>query len=149
MPTREQLIVAEARSWVRTPFRHQGRVKGKGVDCIGLVKAAMVASRTMDAGVAADIEHDFRGYSRLPDGKSLPTVLARVADRVAWPARRPGDIILFFWEANKPQHVAVLTAVEPAYMVHAYALARRCGEQRINSEWWPRLYGLYRMREAC
>ena len=148
MEAREQRIVAEARSWVRTPFCHQGRVKGKGVDCIGLVKAAMVASETMPNDEAAAIEHDFRGYSRLPDGKSLPEVLRRVADQVAWPERRPGDIVLFVWEQNKPQHVAVLTGVDPAYMVHAHARARKCGEQRVDDEWLARLYGLYRMREA-
>ncbi len=27
-------IIAEARSWLRTPWRHQNRVKGAGVDCL-------------------------------------------------------------------------------------------------------------------
>jgi cell wall-associated NlpC family hydrolase len=26
-------VVAEARSWLGTPFHHQGRVKAAGVDC--------------------------------------------------------------------------------------------------------------------
>lgn len=26
-------VVAEARTWLRTPYHHQGRVKGVGVDC--------------------------------------------------------------------------------------------------------------------
>ena len=30
-------IVAEARTWLDTPYLHQGRRKGHGVDCLGLV----------------------------------------------------------------------------------------------------------------
>ncbi len=37
MPTRDE-IVAYARSLERTPFRHQGRVPGVGLDCAGLVE---------------------------------------------------------------------------------------------------------------
>lgn len=31
-------IVAEARSWIGTPYHHQGSVKGVGCDCLGLVR---------------------------------------------------------------------------------------------------------------
>ena len=30
---KRQQIVAEVKSWILTPFHHQGRVKGAGVDC--------------------------------------------------------------------------------------------------------------------
>jgi hypothetical protein len=36
-PVRPEALVAEARRWLGTPFRHQGRIRGEGVDCIGLV----------------------------------------------------------------------------------------------------------------
>jgi NlpC/P60 family putative phage cell wall peptidase len=32
------LIVAEARSWIGTPYRHQASLKGVGCDCLGLVR---------------------------------------------------------------------------------------------------------------
>ena len=31
-------IVAEARGWIGTPYRHQASLKGVGADCIGLVR---------------------------------------------------------------------------------------------------------------
>jgi NlpC/P60 family putative phage cell wall peptidase len=31
-------IVAEARSWIGTPYRHQASLKGVGCDCLGLVR---------------------------------------------------------------------------------------------------------------
>lgn len=32
-------VIAEARSWIGTPYHHKGRVKGVGVDCGGMVYA--------------------------------------------------------------------------------------------------------------
>jgi cell wall-associated NlpC family hydrolase len=34
MATRAE-IIAEARTWLKTPWRHQGRLKGIGCDCVG------------------------------------------------------------------------------------------------------------------
>jgi cell wall-associated NlpC family hydrolase len=31
-------IVAEARTWIGTPYRHQASLKGVGCDCLGLVR---------------------------------------------------------------------------------------------------------------
>jgi NlpC/P60 family putative phage cell wall peptidase len=31
-------IVAETRSWIGTPYRHQASLKGVGCDCLGLVR---------------------------------------------------------------------------------------------------------------
>lgn len=30
-------VIAEARTWLRTPYHHQGRIKGAGVDCLMLL----------------------------------------------------------------------------------------------------------------
>ncbi len=30
-------VLSEARSWLGTPYRHQGRCRGAGADCLGLV----------------------------------------------------------------------------------------------------------------
>lgn len=35
--TTRQNVVAEARTWLRTPYHHQGRIKGVGVDCAMLL----------------------------------------------------------------------------------------------------------------
>jgi NlpC/P60 family putative phage cell wall peptidase len=31
-------IIAEARSWIGTPYHHQAALKGVGCDCLGLVR---------------------------------------------------------------------------------------------------------------
>lgn len=37
MITQREAVVAEARTWLRTPYHHQGRLKGVGVDCAMLL----------------------------------------------------------------------------------------------------------------
>jgi len=44
-------VVAEARSWVGTPYHHMGEVKGAGCDCAQLIKHAFLG-----AGVVLDFE---------------------------------------------------------------------------------------------
>ena len=57
-PLQRQAVVAEARSWLRTPYLHMGRLKGVGVDCAmlpaeiyaacGLIPAQEVGFYPMD-----------------------------------------------------------------------------------------------------
>ncbi len=58
-------IVAEARMHIGTPWRHQGRLPGHGLDCAGLL---IVVARALGI-VPADF--DINGYSRWPDGTLL------------------------------------------------------------------------------
>src|SRR5688572_25297534 len=37
-PVRRDQIVAAARDWIGTPYRHQASLKGVGCDCLGLVR---------------------------------------------------------------------------------------------------------------
>ena len=37
-PLTRDAIVAEARSWIGTRYRHQASLKGVGCDCLGLVR---------------------------------------------------------------------------------------------------------------
>ncbi len=39
-----QAVVAEARTWEGTPWHHQGRVKGAGVDCLMLIAGVFEAA---------------------------------------------------------------------------------------------------------
>jgi hypothetical protein len=44
-------FIAQARTWIGTPFHHQGRLKGVGCDCLGLI-----------VGVAEDSSRIFLAY---------------------------------------------------------------------------------------
>ena len=51
---RRLAVISEARSWLRTPYHHMGRVKGGGTDCLMLL-----AEVYESAGVVAHIDVPF------------------------------------------------------------------------------------------
>lgn len=94
-------VVAEARAWIGTPYHHQARVRGVGVDCAGLVIGVARA-----LGIVPP-EMDVCGYSRRPDGTSLLAHCDCWMARVPLDALQPGDVIVIRVEAD-PQHMAIV-----------------------------------------
>lgn len=93
-------VVAAARSWIGTPFHHQARLKGVGVDCAGLIIGV-----ARELGVVAP-EFDVGGYSRVPDGLSMLRYVEEHMQPVAGEAQ-PGHVLLLRWH-QAPQHLGVL-----------------------------------------
>jgi cell wall-associated NlpC family hydrolase len=125
-------MIAAARACRGTPFHHQGRAPGIGLDCIGLV---IIAARA--AGI---VVHDRADYGRRPDGKSLENALvahgALPADAIA-----AGDVLLFRYD-GQPQHAALATGADT--MIHSFAPAGEVVETPIGDYWRRRLAGIYR-----
>lgn len=127
-------ILAEARSWLGTPFHHQGRLKGVGADCIGLVVGV-----ARGLGLAAV---DRPGYARTPDGVSLAAALDAQMRRVA--AADAGDVLLLRIR-RQPQHVGFLG--EAGTLIHAYSGADKVVETPMTDWWWQRVVAAYRFNE--
>jgi len=113
------MIIEAARAYLGVPFRHQGRTR-RGVDCVGLVVLAAT-----DAGYAIADSTDYS--HRLTDNELLNGILSH-CDSVTSP--QPGDIALFQLP-NDQQHCAVVTAIDPVYILHAYAPLRKVVEHRM------------------
>jgi NlpC/P60 family putative phage cell wall peptidase len=125
-------IVAAARSWIGTPYRHQASLKGIGCDCLGLVRGVwreVIGSEPQavpayspdwaEAGLREDLLAAARRH-----------MIARDEGMFV-----PGDVLLFRWRAHLPaKHAAI--AVGPARMVHAQEGARVC--EVAISGWWSR-----------
>jgi cell wall-associated NlpC family hydrolase len=94
-------VVAAARGWIDTPFHHQARLKGVGVDCAGLVIGI-----ARELGLVAP-DFDVTAYPRQPDGKSLLAFCDAHMQRIERAALRPGDVLVVSFDAD-PQHVGVL-----------------------------------------
>jgi cell wall-associated NlpC family hydrolase len=94
-------LVDFARSCIGTPYHHQGRLPGVGLDCVGLV---LVAAKK--AG-AVDPSFDVAGYARLPDGHSLMRHLRERLREVGQKEMKPGDVVCVAF-AKQPQHVGVV-----------------------------------------
>ncbi|MGC2200918.1 MAG: hydrolase [Stellaceae bacterium] len=85
------LVVAEAETWLRTPYHHMGRVKGGGTDCLMLLAEVYEA-----AGVLPHVEVPF-----YPADWNLHRDAERYLDGVICYAREidgppgPGDVAVF------------------------------------------------------
>jgi NlpC/P60 family putative phage cell wall peptidase len=117
--TRAQ-FVAEARSWIGTPYQHQGRLKGIACDCIGLVICTAQA-----LGLTRENPTD---YGKRPDGR-LRFALEQHVEIIPTGEARAADILLFQWNAV-PLHVAIMTDDE--HLIHAYLPNRKVVESRID-----------------
>lgn len=106
-------ILQEAKSWLRTPYHHEGNVKGAGVDCAMLLIEVYAA-----AGVCAWF--DPRPYPRQwmlhrSEEQYLQQVLG-IAQEVDEP--EPGDIVLMRY-GRTLSHSAIV--IEGTSVIHAYA----------------------------
>lgn len=99
MTTRSE-IVAEARSWLGTPWVHQHCMKGVAVDCAQMVMA--VARECAQA--PADLH--LADYGRHPDGTIERMCLAHM-DPIPQDALRPGDVVAVALD-RQPQHVGIV-----------------------------------------
>lgn len=111
-------IVAEARTWLGTPWMHQQSHKGLAVDCGQLVLAVGKACGLVPADLVVN------GYGRQPDG-SLVDLCERELVRIPQAAAQPGDVILISVDRD-PQHLGILGDYRHGGLsvIHAFSEAR-------------------------
>lgn len=138
MTTRAELI-AEARKWIGTPFRHTGR-NALGLDCAGLI---VVSARPLGL-IAADF--DVKGYERNAAGYAFVEAFraAGMIEVLPITDMREGDALVLV-ETNFPCHCALLSSRHgKPYMIHAYAPKRRTWEDPYAFDWPSRLRHVFR-----
>ena len=123
----DRQFVAAARSWIGTPWVHQGRAR-HGVDCIGLVVMA-AADCGLDVTMDATYGHTQAYWQAKP-------LLLEFCERVSG----GGEGIVALYKNTSILHVGVLT--ESNTVVHAFGPAGRVVESGLNFEplqfWRPR-----------
>jgi len=137
-------IVEEAQSYVGTPFQHQARLKGIGVDCVGLV---IEVGRTVGL-LPANYENTSYSkpqYPRKPDGTTLMRELTAHMQLINPIDARVGDVLVFWLNAKtrRPQHIAFVTNKG---MLHTYANVGRVVEHRIDDKWKRRICAAFQFR---
>lgn len=131
-------IVTEARQWLGTPFKHQGRARS-GCDCIGLIWGVAES-----LGITPDhIPEDYKGYKRTPEGGKLKAGLNQYMDKVRISQIEPGDVLLMSF-TGEPQHLAIYTGPT---IIHAYSVVKKVTEHSMNDKWKRRICGAYRYRQ--
>jgi len=137
-PTRADLI-AVAREYLGTPFHHEGRLKGIGVDCVGLLICV-----ARDLGLS---HRDVTGYPRQPSGGRLRRELHSQLTLLAIADAEPGDIVLM--ADTQERHVGLLAShpLGMSSLIHADAWRRCVIEHRLDMMWHARIVAAYRFPE--
>lgn len=125
-------IVAEALSWVGTPYQHQASLKGVGCDCLGLVRGVWRALYGTEPELAPPYTPD---WAEARGAETLAEAAARHMTAVDVAAALSGDALLFRWRANLPaKHIGILVTGDT--FVHAQqGAAVACV---ALSPWWRR-----------
>jgi NlpC/P60 family putative phage cell wall peptidase len=131
-PLTRAAIVAEARAWIDTPYRHQASLKGVGCDCLGLVRGVW---RAMLGDEPALVPPYSRDWAEASGAETLARAARTHMIEIVPAEFAPGDVLLFRYAPRYPaKHAAIVTA--PALMVHAHDGAA-VAEVAI-APWWRR-----------
>lgn len=112
-------VVAEARSWIGTPYLHQASVKGAGTDCLGLLRGVWRALQGPEPEAVPAYTADWAE----PDHRE---VLLEAAARLLRPkphdAAEPGDVLVFRMRAGSiAKHLGIQSETGPTpRFIHAY-----------------------------
>ncbi|GJD59659.1 NlpC/P60 family protein [Methylobacterium dankookense] len=140
-----EAVVAEARAWLGTPYRHQASLIGIGCDCLGLVRGVWRGLHG-DEPEAAPPYSGTWAESAPPGRDPLMEAAYRHLVPVDGPlvsyAAEPGDVLLFAFRAHLPaRHCAIAT--EAGAMIHAHD--RAAVAEVALTRWWRRhLVGAFR-----
>jgi NlpC/P60 family putative phage cell wall peptidase len=138
-------VLAIARTFLGTPYRHQGATKGAGCDCLGLIRGVW---REL-YGAEAEAPPPYR-----PDWAEVCAAEPMLEAARRWLAERPvdaaapGDVLLFRMSpAAAIKHCAILSAAPTPHdphprMIHAY-WGRAVVESWVGPWWRRRLVGAF------
>ncbi len=132
-------VVAEARRWIGTPYRHQASVRGVGCDCLGFVRGvwrARYGSEPEDVPAYTPDWSEPEGLERMLEG----------AGRHLIPApNRPvqaGDVLVFRMRARSvAKHIGIATG--PDGFIHAYS-GKGVVASPLSSAWAAHIAGVFR-----
>lgn len=127
-----QALVAEARAWLGTPYRHQAALRGVGCDCLGLVRGVWRAVHGAEPEPVPAYTPD---WAEASGRETMAEAAARHMAAVAVADILPGDVLLFRWRPVLPaKHAGILVA--PGRFVHAQQGA--VVTEATLSPWWAR-----------
>jgi len=129
--------LAEARTWIGTPYHHQASVKGVGADCLGLLRGVWRNLYGDEPEVMPAYTPDWsetRGVELLQQGAARHLLQKSLTDAA------PGDVLLFRMKgAAVAKHLGLQSATgATSKFIHAYS---RHGviENHLSAAWARRV----------
>lgn len=130
-------IIAHARTWVDTPYRHQGRVKGKAIDCIGMVWGVWNDLGLPAITIPANYTESPRGDMVLRNADAHLVAVDR--------PMAPGDVVVLWgFSRDEPQHFAIVGEYGSRLtMIHAFSKRGKVVEHGWEPFWQKRFVRAY------
>ena len=126
-------LLSVARGYLGTPFHHQGRVKGVGVDCAGFLVCI-----AKDLGYPVE---DLGVYDHDPDPVVLRKYLEKQLVIEFMTNRTIGNIVLMdLGNSRWGHHLGLLTDIG---IIHALASARKVVETTLDQQLDRSIVGVY------
>jgi cell wall-associated NlpC family hydrolase len=134
-------VIRVARSWLGTPYRHMGRERGAGVDCVQFVAAV-----GEESGACPALElPPYRMLNR-PD-KTLAMV-ERFAYRLPLGSPTLGAIVFFGRRPALPTHFGIASELYGEFaVIHADPTMGRVVEHTVPVDQLPLINSLWRFKE--
>ena len=140
--TQEERIIAEARAWIGTPYRHQASIKGAGTDCLGLLRGIWRTVLGSEPEPVPPYTEDWAEPARRE-------VLFEAAER--WLLRKSiaevarGDVLLFrMRDSGIAKHLGIQAETgRKAGFIHAYT-GHGVIESPLSQPWQRRIVARFR-----
>lgn len=130
-------VVAAARGWIGTPYRHQATARGAGCDCLGLVRGVWreLFGAEPEAPPAYSLD-----WSEPQGEERLWAAAARHLRTVPPGPVAAGDVVLFRMRAGSvAKHLGIVSATGDApRFIHAYA-PHGVVESPLSAPWARRI----------
>jgi len=121
-------VVEVAHGWIKTPYRHAARLKGKGADCLTLLAEVFAEAGLIPRAVIPYYPHDWHLHN---DAERYLDGLLKYTREIEGPPL-PGDIVL--WKFGRCfSHGAIV--VEWPMVIHAY-VGRTCTLEDAQAASW-------------
>ncbi|MCY1555786.1 hypothetical protein D9M68_924740 [compost metagenome] len=131
-------IIKAAMDALETPFRHQGRVPGLGMDCAGVLVHCF-----QRLGLPY---HDESGYPRNPYDGQLEKILDSQPSlrRIAVDEAGAGDVLVMRM-VRAPQHIAIHAGQYNGhpYVIHGSEQHGKVCLHRLDAQWFGRVMRAY------
>jgi NlpC/P60 family putative phage cell wall peptidase len=140
-------IVAQARRWIGTPYRHQASCRGAGADCLGLLRGVWREVVGPEPEALPSYTLDWSEPSRQED---LLAAAGRHLRPVTQAGGLPGDVLVFrMREAGVAKHVGIMARAPlgHATVIHAYS-GHGVVESPLTPAWARRIAGVFRFPDG-
>lgn len=124
-----------AKSFINTPYVHQGRTPHSGLDCIGLITESY-----RYAGV--NIDDLPLNYSHIPRPQTIMSNIVRYCHQVTFDSMQLGDIIVMRLRTH-PQHLCLYVGENK--IVHSYMSVGGVVEHELTKNYTKKIHSIYRL----